>query len=137
MYSVNKAILVGNVGRDPEVRTLANGNAVANLSVATTEKWRDKQSGEMKERTEWHRVVAFGPLAMVIQNHVRKGSKVYVEGAIGTRKWTDKAGVEKFSTEITLQGFNATLIVLDGKGEGAATAPPPIEKADDDSSIPF
>ena len=117
--SVNKVILVGNLGRDPEVRRLTSGEPVVNLSVATSESWRDKASGERKERTEWHRVVIFNDnLVKVAESYLRKGSKVYVEGALQTRKWTDKDGIEKYSTEIVLQGFNSTLTMLDGRSGG-------------------
>jgi len=118
--SVNKVILVGNLGRDPEVRRLQNGNPVVNLAVATSDTWRDKATGERKERTEWHRVVIFSEgLAKVAEQYLKKGAKVYIEGALQTRKWTDQQGVEKYSTEIVLQGFNSTLTMLDGRGGGA------------------
>jgi single-strand DNA-binding protein len=114
--SVNKVILVGNLGRDPEVRRLNSGKPVVNLSVATSENWRDKDSGERKEKTEWHRVVIFNEnLAKIAEQYLKKGAKVYVEGQLQTRKWTDNAGVEKYSTEVVLQGFNATLTMLDGR----------------------
>src|SRR6195952_1649999 len=114
--SVNKVILVGNLGKDPEVRRLQNGNPVVNLSVATSENWRDKATGERKEKTEWHRVVIFSEgLAKVAEQYLKKGAKVYIEGALQTRKWTDQAGVEKYSTEVVLQGFNSTLTMLDGR----------------------
>jgi single-strand DNA-binding protein len=113
--SVNKVILVGNLGKDPEVRRLQNGNPVVNLSVATSESWRDKATGEKKEKTEWHRVVIFSEgLAKVAEQYLKKGSKVYLEGQLQTRKWTDKDGVEKYSTEVVLQGFNSNLTMLDG-----------------------
>ncbi len=118
--SVNKVILVGNLGADPEVRTLPSGNKVVNLSVATSDSWRDKNSGERKEKTEWHRVVIFSEgLARVAEQYLRKGSKVYLEGALQTRKWQDQSGQDKYSTEIVLQGFNSTLTMLDGRGENA------------------
>ena len=117
--SVNKVILVGNLGRDPEVRRLNSGKPVVNLSVATSESWRDKDSGERKEKTEWHRVVIFNEnLAKIAEQYLKKGAKVYVEGQLQTRKWTDQSGVEKYSTEVVLQGFNATLTMLDGRSEG-------------------
>jgi len=117
--SVNKVILVGNLGRDPEVRRMTSGEPIVNLSVATSESWRDKTSGERKERTEWHRVVIFNEnLAKVAEQYLRKGSKVYLEGQLATRKWTDKDGVEKYSTEVVLQGFNSTLTMLDGRSGG-------------------
>jgi len=117
--SVNKVILIGNLGADPEIRTLNSGDRVANLRIATSETWRDRGSGERKERTEWHRVVIFNDnLVKVAEQYLRKGSKVYLEGAIQTRKWTDQAGLEKFSTEVVLQKFRGELTMLDGKGEG-------------------
>lgn len=117
--SVNKVILVGNLGRDPEVRTMQDGNPVVNLSVATSENWRDRNTGERREKTEWHRVVIFNEnLAKVAQNYLKKGSKVYVEGQLQTRKWTDQSGVEKYSTEVVLQRFRGELTMLDGRGEG-------------------
>jgi single-strand DNA-binding protein len=100
MASVNKVIVVGNLGRDPEMRTFPSGDQVANVTIATTDKWKDKQSGEMKEATEWHRVVFNGRLAEIVGQYLRKGSQVYVEGSLRTRKWTDKDGIEKFTTEI-------------------------------------
>ena len=117
--SVNKVILVGNLGKDPEVRRMQNGNPVVNLSVATSENWRDKATGERKERTEWHRVVIFSEgLAKVAEQYLKKGAKVYIEGQLQTKKYTDQSGVEKYSTEVVLQGFNATLTMLDGRGGG-------------------
>lgn len=113
---LNKAILIGHLGRDPEVRSMQNGNKVANLSLATTERWKSKE-GERKEKTEWHRVSVFGNLAEIAEKYLKKGSKIYVEGQIQTRKWTDKDGAEKYSTEIVLQGFNSTLTMLDGKSQ--------------------
>jgi len=117
--SVNKVILIGNLGRDPEVRTMQNGGKVANLSLATSESWRDKASGEKKEKTEWHRVVIFGNLAEIAEKYLKKGSKVYVSGSLQTRKWTDQSGAEKYTTEVVLQGFGGELTMLDGKGGGA------------------
>ncbi len=118
--SINKVILVGNLGRDPEIRTLNSGDKVANLNLATSESWRDRTSGERKERTEWHRVVIFNDnLVKVAENYLRKGSKIYVEGALQTRKYTDQAGVEKFSTEVVLQKFRGELTMLDGRADGA------------------
>ncbi|MBO6503465.1 MAG: single-stranded DNA-binding protein [Kordiimonadaceae bacterium] len=117
--SVNKVILVGNLGRDPEVRTMQDGNPVVNLSVATSENWRDRNTGERREKTEWHRVVIFNEnLAKVAQNYLKKGSKVYVEGQLQTRKWTDQSGMEKYSTEVVLQRFRGELTMLDGRGDG-------------------
>jgi single-strand DNA-binding protein len=117
--SVNKVILVGNLGRDPEIRSMQSGEEVAQLSVATSETWRDKASGERKERTEWHRVVIFNEnLVKVAKQYLKKGSKIYVEGSLQTRKWTDKDGAEKFSTEVVLQRFRGELTMLDGRNEG-------------------
>ena len=116
--SVNKVILVGNVGKDPEIRHTQDGKAIVNLSLATTESWRDKQ-GDRKDKTEWHRIVIFSEgLAKVAEQYVKKGTSLYIEGQLQTRKWADKDGVEKFSTEIVLQGFNANLTLLGGKPEG-------------------
>ncbi|HEX3952776.1 MAG TPA: single-stranded DNA-binding protein [Stellaceae bacterium] len=118
--SVNKVILVGNLGRDPELRSTNDGTRIANLNLATSESWRDRVSGERKERTEWHRVVIFNErLVEIAEKYLRKGSKIYIEGALQTRKWTDNAGVEKYSTEIVLQRFRGELTMLDGAG-GAA-----------------
>ena len=123
MAGVNKVILVGNLGADPEIRSLNSGDRVANLRIATSETWRDRNSGERKERTEWHRVVIFNDnLVKVAENYLRKGSKVYIEGSIQTRKWTDQSGQEKFSTEIVLQKFRGELTMLDGKGEGEGSS---------------
>jgi single-strand DNA-binding protein len=123
--SVNKVILVGNLGRDPEIRSTQDGMRIANLAVATSETWRDKMSGERKERTEWHRVVIFNErLAEIAEKYLRKGSKIYVEGALQTRKWTDNSGQERYTTEIVLQRFRGELTMLDGaRGAGG----PPIE----------
>jgi single-strand DNA-binding protein len=118
--SVNKVILVGNLGAEPEVRTLPSGNKVVNLSVATSDSWRDKNSGERKEKTEWHRVVIFSEgLAKVAEQYLHKGSKVYLEGQLQTRKWQDQSGQDKYSTEVVLQGFNSALTMLDGRGDNA------------------
>lgn len=115
--SVNKVILVGNLGRDPEVRSLQNGGKVANLSLATSETWRDRQTQERRERTEWHRVVIFNEnLIDVAEKYLRKGSKIYIEGALQTRKWTDQSGTEKYTTEIVLQRFRGELQMLDARG---------------------
>src|SRR5688572_86328 len=119
--SLNCVQLIGNVGKDPEVRNTQSGQKVANLSVATSESWNDKASGERKERTEWHRVVIWGQLAEVAEKYLRKGHKVYLQGQVQTRKWSDKDGVEKYSTEIVLQGFNAQMILLTPRdGDGGA-----------------
>lgn len=117
--SVNKVILVGNVGKDPEIRRTQDGRPIANLSIATSDTWRDKATGERKEKTEWHRVVVFSePLCKVIEQYVKKGAKLYIEGALQTRKWTDQSGAEKYSTEVVIQGFNGALTMLDGAGGG-------------------
>ncbi|MCI5075944.1 single-stranded DNA-binding protein [Oricola sp.] len=117
--SVNKVILVGNLGADPDIRRLNSGEPVVNLSVATSEQWRDKGSGERRERTEWHRVVIFNEnLAKVAENYLKKGAKVYVEGQLQTRKWTDQNGQDKYTTEIVIQRFRGDLQMLDGRGEG-------------------
>lgn len=140
---VNKAIIVGNLGNDPEVRYLPNGGAVANITLATSESWRDKQTGEQKEKTEWHRVVLFGKLAEVAGEYLRKGSQVYVEGKLTTRKWTDQAGAEKYTTEIHVN-IGGTMQMLGGKQDSSSKpaqnrAPqrndePPM---DFDNDIPF
>lgn len=151
MSSVNKVILIGNLGKDVEVRTLQDGGKVANLSVATSEKWRDKSSGERKEKTEWHRVTIWNEkLVDVAEKYLRKGSKVYLEGQLETRKWTDKEGVEKYSTEVVLRPFRSTLTMLDnphrdedsGGGETDVepeqTAAPRRQRNQDlDDEIPF
>jgi single-strand DNA-binding protein len=116
--SVNRVILVGHVGKDPEIRHAQDGKAIANFSLATSETWRDKASGERKEKAEWHRIVCFNDnLSKVIEQYVKKGSQVYVEGQLQTRKWTDKDGVEKYSTEVVLQNFKGELTLLGGKPE--------------------
>ena len=155
--SVNKVILVGNLGADPEIRSLNSGDRVANLRVATSETWRDRSSGERKEKTEWHRVVVFNEnIVKVCEQYLRKGAKIYLEGAIQTRKWTDQSGQEKYSTEIVLQKFRGELTMLDGRGdnEGAgegggynggfssgpraqSSAPREDFSADLDDEIPF
>jgi single-strand DNA-binding protein len=117
--SVNKVILIGNLGRDPEIRNMQDGGRVANLSLATSESWRDKSSGERREKTEWHRVVIFNDrLVDVVEKFLKKGSKIYVEGQLQTRKWTDQSGVEKYSTEVVLQKFRGELTMLDGRAGG-------------------
>jgi len=149
--SVNKVILVGNLGKDPEVRRMTSGDPVVNLSIATSETWRDKASGERKEKTEWHRVVIFNKnLADVAEKYLKKGAKVYVEGQLQTRKWTDKDGAEKYSTEVVLQNFRGELTMLDGRsggGEGgggfggnrggANEAPASFQRDELDDEIPF
>lgn len=117
--SVNKVILVGNLGRDPETRTFQNGGKVCNLRIATSENWRDKQSGERRERTEWHSVAIFSePLARIAEQYLRKGSKVYIEGQLETRKWQDQSGQDRYSTEVVLRPYRGELTLLDGRGEG-------------------
>lgn len=147
--SINKVILIGNLGRDPEVRTMQNGDPVVNLSVATSESWKDRSTGERRDRTEWHRVVIFNKgLAGVAQNYLKKGSKVYLEGQLQTRKWTDQSGEEKYTTEIVLQNYRGELTMLDGRNEGGGSYNngvdsqqqqsenmPPAEDLDDE--IPF
>ena len=126
--SVNKVILVGNLGRDPEVRSMQDGRSMVNMSVATSDTWRDRQSGERKERTEWHRVVIFNErLAEIAEKYLRKGSKVYLEGALQTRKWTDNSGQERYTTEVVLGRFRGELTMLDGAGGARGGAAPPIE----------
>jgi len=121
--SVNKVILIGNLGADPEIRRTQDGRPIANLRIATSESWRDKNTGERKEKTEWHRVVVFNEgLCKVIEQYVKKGAKLYIEGALQTRKWTDQSGQEKYSTEVVLQGFNSVLTMLDGKGGGGGSS---------------
>ena len=121
--SVNKAILMGNLGADPEIRRTQDGRAIVNLRLATSETWRDKATGERRERTEWHRVVIFNEnLAKVAEQYLKKGSKVYVEGTLQTRKWNDQQGQERYSTEVVLQGFNSQLVMLDRAQTGDTTA---------------
>lgn len=123
MSSVNKAIIVGKLGKDPEIRAMQNGNEIANLSIATSERWKDKTTGGRKEKTEWHKVVIYNEaLVKVAKAYLKKGSSVYIEGAIQTRKWMDQSGVEKYSTEIVLQGFNSTLAMLDAPQRQEASA---------------
>ncbi len=150
--SVNKVILIGNLGRDPEIRSTQDGTRMANLSVATSESWRDKSTGERRERTEWHRVVIFNDkLSEVAEKYLKKGAKVYLEGQLQTRKWTDQSGQERYSTEVVLQRFRGELVMLDTRGAGAdntagGSEPPSAERqagrapasgADLDDDIPF
>jgi single-strand DNA-binding protein len=117
--SVNKVILVGNLGKDPEIRSTQDGREIASFSIATSESWKDKNSGERKEKTEWHNIVVFNPqLVTVVKSYVKKGSKLYIEGALQTRKWTDKEGHDRYSTEVVLQNYNGSLTMLDGKSSG-------------------
>ena len=119
--SVNKVILIGNLGADPEIKRTQDGRPIANLRIATSDTWRDKATGERKEKTEWHRVVIFSEgLCKIAEQYLKKGAKVYIEGQLQTRKWTDQSGVEKYSTEVVLQGFNSNLTMLDGRSAGAA-----------------
>jgi single-strand DNA-binding protein len=125
--SVNKVILVGNLGRDPEIRSFQNGGRVANISIATSESWKDKATGERKERTEWHRVAIFNDrLVDVVEKYLKKGAKVYIEGQLETRKWTDQSGQEKYTTEVVLRQFRGELTMLDGRsgGGGGGGGPP-------------
>jgi single-strand DNA-binding protein len=117
--SVNKVILVGNLGKDPEVKSFANGGKVVNLRIATSESWKDRNSGEKREKTEWHSVAIFSEgLARIAEQYLRKGSKVYLEGQLQTRKWQDQSGADRYSTEVVLQNFNSAMVLLDGRGEG-------------------
>lgn len=135
MSSVNKVILIGNLGRDPEVRSMSSGDPVVNLSLATSERWKDKSSGEQREKTEWHRVVVFDErLCDVAQKYLRKGSKIYIEGQLQTRKWTDQQGVEKYSTEVVLKRFNGVLTMLDSRSDQSEQPAPQVSLDDD---IPF
>jgi len=122
--SINKVILVGNLGADPEIRSTQDGREIANLRIATSDSWKDKMTGERREKTEWHRVVIFNDgLVKVVKNYLKKGSKVYLEGSLQTRKWTDQSGTDKYSTEIVLQGFNSNLTMLDGRSGGDESRP--------------
>ena len=145
--SVNKAIILGNCGNDPEIRQNQNGEDIANFSIATSESWKDKNSGEKKEKTEWHKIVVFGALAGIVKNYVKKGSKLYIEGRLQTKKWIDKDGVEKYTTEIILNGFSAKIEILNrvdeeisqhskDKGNGYQAQ---VEESEEESSdeIPF
>jgi len=152
--SVNKVILIGNLGRDPEVRSFQNCGKVCNLTVATSENWRDKQSGERRERTEWHRVAIFSEgLVRVAEQYLRKGSKVYLEGQLETRKWQDQSGADRYTTEVVLRNYGSTLTMLDGRNDGPSAgggsdfggggnfdrgpAPAPAGGSDFDDEIPF
>ncbi|MCB2126035.1 MAG: single-stranded DNA-binding protein [Rhodobacteraceae bacterium] len=139
--SVNKVILVGNLGNDPEVKAFDNGGEVVNMSIATSENWKDKQSGERRERTEWHRVAIFNPgLVTVAKNYLKKGSKVYIEGQLETRKWQDQNGQDRYSTEVVLRPYRSELHMLDSKGAGAPAAggsQTPGAAGQVDDEIPF
>ena len=144
MSSVNRVILIGNLGRDPEVRTFQNGGKVCNLRIATSETWKDKNTGERKERTEWHQVAIFSePLARQAEQYLRKGSKVYIEGQLETRKWQDQSGQDRYSTEIVLRPYKSELKFLDprgsegGGGDYRAPDPAPAPRRDLDDEIPF
>ena len=133
--SINKVILIGRVGQNPEIRNTNDGKGIANLSIATSETWKDKNCGEKKEKTEWHRVVIFSQgLVSIVQNYVQKGSLLYIEGALQNRKWTDQNGVEKYSTEIVLQNYNSTLQILGGKSQSDDKEP---ETYPDDKDIKY
>jgi single-strand DNA-binding protein len=133
--SVNKVILVGNLGRDPESRSFQNGGKVVNLRIATSESWKDRNSGERREKTEWHSVAIFSePLANTAERYLRKGSKVYIEGALETRKWQDQSGQDRYTTEVVLRPFSGTLVMLDGRGEGGGGASSGGGWAEEDNS---
>lgn len=145
---LNEVTLIGNLGRDPEVRSMQNGDKVANLSVATSERWKDKTTGEPQERTEWHRVCVFGSLAGICEQYLSKGSKVYLKGKLQTRKWQDQQGQDRYTTEVVLSGFQGKLIMLDKKGDSDSGPkygdhrsdgyePPEPEPSDLDDEIPF
>jgi len=144
--SINKVILVGNVGSDPEIRNTQDGREIASFSLATSESWKDKNSGEKKDKTEWHRIVVFSQgLIGIIKNYIKKGSKVYIEGSLQTRKWTDNQGIEKYTTEIVLQNYSSTLQILDNRDRQQASSdyqvnsnkPNQIAIEDSDDEIPF
>ena len=135
MASVNRVMLIGNVGKEPEIRTTQDGKRIANFSIATTETWKDKSSGEKKSKTEWHRVAVFNDgLVGVIERFVSKGTQLYIEGSLVTRKWTDSSGVDKYSTEVHLQGFNASMVILGGSKEGVENSGGDNAATDDDST---
>ena len=135
--SVNKVILIGNLGRDPEIRSTQDGLRICTLSVATSESWRDKASGERKERTEWHRVVIFNDkLVEIVEKYLKKGAKVYLEGALQTRKWTDNSGQERYTTEVVLQRYRGELTMLDGRSGGGGSVGPDDSGGDFGSSGP-
>jgi single-strand DNA-binding protein len=142
--SINKVTLIGNVGRDPEIRSTQDGKEIASITIATSDSWKDKLSGERKERTEWHRIVIFAEgLVNIIKNYVKKGSKLYIEGSLQTRKWVDNSGVERYTTEIVLQNFNSVLLMLDGNrsqggdaNEGSSSAGS-FNAEEIDDEIPF
>ena len=146
MSSLNKVTLIGNLGKDPEIRTTGDGKEIANFSIATRETWKDKTTGEKKDKTEWHRVVCFNEgLTRVIKSYVKKGSKIYVEGQLQTRKWTNQEGQEVYTTEVILQNYNSSLILLDSKGDNASQGAnnasivnkPEFKNEELDDEIPF
>ena len=133
--SVNKVILLGNLGRDPDIRTMQNGKKVCSFSMATSDSWKDKETGEKKEKTEWHRVVVFNEgLVGVVENYVKKGTKLYIEGSLQTRKWTDDSGNEKYTTEIVIQGYGGRIDILSSKGSNQELTEEPKNLKNDDSS---
>ena len=143
---INKVILVGNLGQDPEVRFAANGNAITNISIATSESWKDKTSGQMQEKTEWTKVVFFGKIAEIAGEYLKKGSQVYIEGKLQTRKWTNKEGNDQYSTEVVVDGFQGVMQMLGSKGESTKEQQKPVqqpvqqkqaESFEDADSIPF
>lgn len=146
MSSLNKVTLIGNLGKDPEIKTTGEGKEIANFSIATSETWKDKTTGEKKDKTEWHRVVCFNEgLTRVIKSYVKKGSKIYIEGQLQTRKWTNQEGQEAYTTEVILQNYNSSLILLDSKGNNAPQAAnsasvvnkPEFKNEELDDEIPF
>lgn len=146
MSSLNKVTLIGNLGKDPEIRSTGDGKEIANFSIATSETWKDKTTGEKKDKTEWHRVVCFNEgLTRVIKNYVKKGTKLYIEGQLQTRKWTNQEGQEKYTTEVVLQNYNSSLILLDSKAENAPQGAnstsvvnkPEFKNEELDDEIPF
>lgn len=133
---INKATLLGNVGSDPEIKTMQSGDKVANFTLATSERWKDKATGEQKEATEWHRITVWGNLAGIVEQYVRKGSKLYLEGQIKTRNW-EQDGVKKYSTEIVLQGFGGVLKLLDSKNDAPKQEQAPAQQPEQEDEIPF
>lgn len=136
MSSVNKVFLVGNLGNDPDIRSMQSGDHVCNLSIATSETWKDKSTGERKSKTQWHKVVIFNqPLVKVCENYLKKGSKVFIEGSLETRKWQDKDGKDQYTTEVVLKPFNGSLVMLDGKSDNQETEKQ--VETDDEDFVPF
>lgn len=136
---LNKVTLIGNIGQDPDIRQTSDGRELANISLATTERWKDKNTGERKEKTEWHRIVIFSQgLVSVVKNYVKKGTKLYIEGQLQTRKWTDNNGIDKYTTEVVLQNFNSNLQILssrDGEGSHGGGNQPQIQNKNDNNSV--